>query len=64
VARIASGSETVTVLGALVLIIVLVFVIPPGVIITGGVVAAGLGFTLKDDAEARNEGSELIELNV
>ena len=52
------------VLGALILIVVLVVVIPPGVIITGGVVAGLLGFTLKDDAEARNAGSELIDLNV
>lgn len=51
-------------LGGIVIIIVLVLVIPPAVIISGGVVAAALGFTLKDDGEARNEGSELLDLNI
>lgn len=45
------------------MVIVLVFVIPVVVIITGGIVAALLGFTLKDDGEVRNVGSELIDLN-
>jgi hypothetical protein len=52
------------VLGGLLLIIVLVVVIPPLVIITGCLVAAALGFTLKDDGEVRNEGSELLDLNI
>ncbi|HVX16651.1 MAG TPA: hypothetical protein VHA73_01350 [Acidimicrobiales bacterium] len=51
-------------LGGLLLIIVLVVVIPPLVIITGCLVAAALGFTLKDDGEVRNEGSELLDLNI
>lgn len=45
------------------MVIVLVFVIPVVVIITGGIVAALLGLTLKDDGEVRNVGSELIDLN-
>jgi hypothetical protein len=49
--------------GAVILAIVLVVVIPVAVIMTGAAVAALLGWSLKDDAEARNEGSELIELN-
>jgi hypothetical protein len=49
--------------GGLLMVIVLVFVIPPLVLITCGFVAAGLGFTLKDDVEQRHEGSELIDLN-
>ena len=32
-------------------------------LMSGGVFAAVLGTFLKDDAEARHEGSELVELN-
>jgi hypothetical protein len=49
--------------GAIILAIVIVVVIPVAVCMSGAVVAALLGWSLKDDAEARNEGSELIELN-
>lgn len=49
--------------GAIIIAIVLVIVIPVAVCMSGAVVAALLGWSLKDDAEARNEGSELIELN-
>jgi hypothetical protein len=45
------------------IVIVLVVVIPVGVLISGGVAAALLGWSLKEDAERRNEGSELVELN-
>jgi hypothetical protein len=50
-------------LGAVLIVIVLVVVIPVGVLISGGVAAALLGWSLKEDAEGRNEGSELVELN-
>jgi hypothetical protein len=50
-------------LGGIVIAIVLVILIPVAVMMTGPVIAALLGWTLKDDAEARNEGSELIALN-
>lgn len=50
-------------LGAVLIILVLVVVIPVAVMMTGPVIAAALGWALKDDAEARNEGSELIALN-
>lgn len=50
-------------LGAVLIVIVLVVVIPVGVMMSGAVVAAALGWALKDDAEARNEGSELLALN-
>ena len=50
-------------LGAVLIVIVLVLVIPVGVMMSGAVVSAALGWALKDDAEARNEGSELIALN-
>jgi hypothetical protein len=49
--------------GAILMVIVLVLVIPVAVLVSGAVVAALLGWSLKDDAEARNEGSELIDLN-
>lgn len=50
-------------LGTVLIILVLVVVIPVAVMMTGSVIAAALGWALKDDAEARNEGSELIALN-
>jgi hypothetical protein len=50
-------------LGTVLIIVVLVVVIPVAVMMTGPVIAAALGWSLKDDAEARNEGSELIALN-
>jgi membrane glycosyltransferase len=49
--------------GAIVIVIVLVLVIPVAVCMSGAVVAALLGWSLKGGADARNEGSELIELN-
>jgi hypothetical protein len=49
--------------GAIILAIVIVVAIPVAVCMSGAVVAALLGWLLKDDAEARNEGSELIQLN-
>ena len=49
--------------GAIIIAIVLVVVIPVAVCMSGAAVAVLLGWSLKDDAEARNEGSELIALN-
>ena len=50
-------------LGAVLMIVVLVVVIPVLVMMTGPVIAAALGWALKEDAEATHEGSELIALN-
>ena len=50
-------------IGAIALVVVLVVVIPVTVMMSGSIVAAILGTVLKDDGEARNEGSELLELN-
>ena len=50
-------------LGAVLIILVLVVVIPVAVMMTGPVIAAALGWALKDDAEARNVVWELIALN-
>ena len=49
--------------GAVLMAIVLVVVIPIAVCMSGAVVAALLGWSLKEDADIRNEGSELIALN-
>ena len=49
-------------LGAIILVVVLLL-IPVMVLMSGGIASAILGFFLKSDAEARYEGSELIELN-
>ena len=49
--------------GAILIAIVLVVVIPVAVCMSGALVAALLGWSLENDADARNEGSELIALN-
>lgn len=49
--------------GAVVLIVVIVFVLPPIMLMVGGIISALLGWTLKSNAEAEHEGSELIDLN-
>lgn len=51
-------------LGAIIIAVILIVAIPVAVIMTGAVVAAILGWSLKDNGEAANEGSELIDLNV
>lgn len=50
-------------LGGILIIVAIVVVLPVGMMMTGPVIAAALGWSLKEDAEARNEGSELIALN-
>lgn len=50
-------------LGAIVLAVIIVFVLPAAVLISGGIASAALGWFLRDDAEQRHEGSELLELN-
>ena len=50
-------------IGAIAIAVVIVVLIPVGVIVAGAVMAAALGTTLKEDGEARNEGSELLDLN-
>lgn len=51
------------VLGAIILVVVLVFVLPVSFLMSGGLASALIGHFLKDDAEQRHAGSELIELN-
>lgn len=50
-------------LGAVLMVIVLVVIIPVAVLVTAAVAAVVLGWSLTSDAEARNEGSELVALN-
>ena len=50
-------------IGAIAIAVVIVLLIPVAVIMTGAVMAAALGTTLKEDGETRNEGSELLDLN-
>ena len=44
--------------------VVLVFVLPVVLLLSGGVGSAVMGWLLKDHAEATHEGSELIATNV
>lgn len=50
-------------IGPVILIIVLVIAIPVAFLMSTTIVAGILSWSLTSDAEARNEGSELIELN-
>jgi hypothetical protein len=49
--------------GALVMVFILLIAIPVGVLMSGAAVAAVLGWFLRSDAEARHQGSELIDTN-
>jgi hypothetical protein len=51
------------VIGAILVAVAIVLVIPVAVSLAGAVMAAALGTTLKEDGEQRNEGSELLDLN-
>jgi hypothetical protein len=49
-------------LGAIALIVVMVLLLP-ALLVGGGFLAAAIGWSAKEEAEATHEGSELIELN-
>jgi hypothetical protein len=49
--------------GGIILAVVIVIVIPVGVMMAGAVASAILGWSLKDDADARYQGHELLDLN-
>ncbi len=59
-----SPASVSAVAGAIAIVIVLAVVFPVLVVMSGAVAAAILGQSLTTDAAARNEGSELVELNV
>ena len=50
-------------LGAVIIVLVLVVVLPVGFLVGGAVVAGIMGSALDADARARHEGSELVDLN-
>ena len=50
-------------LGAAIIVLVLVIVIPVGVMVSGALGAAVIGWFVRSDADARHEGSELLDLN-
>ena len=50
-------------IGALIIVVVLVAVIPPLVVMSCAGIAAGLGWLLKADVDESHEGSELLDLN-
>jgi len=50
-------------LGAIILTVIIIVAIPVSVMMTGGIVAAILGWSLKEDGEQRHEGSELIDIS-
>lgn len=51
-------------LGAVIIVVVLLIVLPMGFLMGGAAVAAILGSSLKADAEKTHEGSEFIDLNL
>lgn len=50
-------------IGPILIAIVLLVVIPVGLLMSGAAMSAILGWFLREDAEDRYEGSELVELN-
>ena len=55
--------EPVYMLGAVLMIILLVVVMPVGILVSGAVAASLLGGLLKRDVDAAHEGSELLEVS-
>jgi hypothetical protein len=51
------------VLGAIILVVIIVLVLPVLFLVTGAVPTVLLGWLLKDQAEANHQGSELLETN-
>jgi len=50
-------------IGAVLMILLLVVVMPVGILMTGALAAALLGGVLKKDVDTAQEGSELLELS-
>jgi hypothetical protein len=51
------------VVGAIIVGVVIVIVLPVMFLATGGVAAALLGWALKENADATHQGSELLDTN-
>jgi hypothetical protein len=52
------------VVGALIIAVIIVFLLPVAFLMSGGLGAAVTGWLLMENAEATHPGSELIETNV
>ncbi len=50
-------------IGEILMVLWLLVLVPVGVMVTGAVIAAGLGWALHRNGETVHEGSELIEIN-
>jgi hypothetical protein len=50
-------------IGAIILAVVILVVIPVGFLMTMAVVSGIMGFAMKTNADAEHDGSELIDLN-
>jgi hypothetical protein len=50
-------------LGAIIVAVIILVAIPVSVCMSGAVVAAILGWSLKDTSEQAHEGSELVDLS-
>lgn len=50
-------------LGTIIFLIILLIGIPVGVMMSGGIGAAIIGHFVREDADKRHEGSELLDLN-
>lgn len=50
--------------GPALIVVVLLVAIPVGVLMSGGVIAALLGYVVKDEVDRSHEGSELLETNI
>jgi hypothetical protein len=51
------------VIGAILIVLAIVIALPVGLLMTGGLASAILGWFLREDAEEAHAGSELIDLN-
>ncbi|MEO6317369.1 MAG: hypothetical protein ABIP36_01165 [Acidimicrobiales bacterium] len=50
-------------LGAIILAVIILVAIPVSVMMSGGIVAAILGWALKENGESTHAGSELIDIS-
>lgn len=51
------------VIGVAIIVVVLLVAIPVGVLMSGGIGAAVIGWVLREDVDSRHEDSELLDLN-
>ena len=49
--------------GAIAIVLVIVIGLPVGLMLSGAIAAALLGWSATEDAKARHEGSELVDLS-